>query len=229
MRHAAPRPATTAPTWLPRVLLTTVGVVAVALAAVVVLSVTGALRGEPAPQPASGPTSDPGSAAGSAAGSGQQAGGGPGEASAEPGAPQPAAPAGAVGDRAAESWAREVLGGWDRARERAWQDEDPDALRSLYVAGSTAGERDAELLARWTEAGVEVRALRLRLDDLRVLALSPRRAVLEVTDRLRVRAVAEAGGEAWQLGRDRPSTRVVELRRAADAWRVARVVPTGGA
>ncbi len=101
------------------------------------------------------------------------------------------------------------------------------ALRALYVPGSTAAERDAELLERWREAGVEVRTLRLRVDDLEVVVLEPRRALLEVTDRLRVHAVAGGSAPVLRLGRDRPSTRVVELRRDDDLWQVARVVPAG--
>jgi len=206
-----------APAWLPSALLVGVGAVAVVLAAVVVLTVTGVVGDRPEPQLASGDASGTASPAAS------------GEPEAPTTARQPRTPGGGPGGPAAVSWARAVLGGWDRARERAWQEEDAGALRSLYVAGSSAGERDAELLARWVAAGVEVRALRLRLDDLRVVALSPRRTVLEVTDRLRVRAVTEPGEEPLRLGRDRPSTRVVELRRTPEGWRVARVVPAGSA
>ncbi len=88
---------------------------------------------------------------------------------------------------------------------------------------------DADLLQRWNAAGLRVDSLRLRVDDLRVRTLRPRRLVLEVTDRLRVRADdADPGTPTVRLGRDRPSTRVVELHRRTGRWLVAQVRPVDG-
>lgn len=234
MRHLARRPSTHVRSWGPQLALLGAGLAALVLAAVVLLSATGAPGGagllglgpgdpEPRLAPADGSTS--------AAPQAEEAGedGGPSQALAAGPAPVRAPPPGGVDAPGAARWSTTVLASWDRARERAWQAADPAALGALYVAGSMAGQRDAELLERWRAAGVEVRRLRLRVDALDVVALGPRRVVLEVTDRLRVHAVADSAHGVLRLGRDRPSTRVVELRRDGTTWRVAEVVPAGTA
>ncbi len=47
-----------------------------------------------------------------------------------------------------------VLRQWDRRRARAWAQGDPEALATLYVPGSTAGERDLARLRRYVDRGL---------------------------------------------------------------------------
>ncbi|VXB39905.1 hypothetical protein [Nocardioides sp. AX2bis] len=227
MRHVARRPSTHVRSWAPRLALLGSGLAALVVAGVVLLSATGTPggagflglgAGEPEPRlaAADGPVppeeeDEPEGRQALAAGA----------------APVRAPPPGGAAAPSAVRWSAGLLRTWDQARERAWQAADAGALAALYVPGSTAGERDAALLERWRAAGVEVRSLRLRVDALEVVALDRRRAVLEVTDRLRVHAVADAAPGVLRLGRDRPSTRVVELRRDGTTWQVAEVVPAG--
>ncbi len=236
MRHLARRPTTHVRSWVPQLALLGAGLLALGLAAVVLLTWTGTPGGAGVlglgagePEPRLADEEERAAAPGTGEGRPGQEGAGEQEALAAGPAPVRAPPPGGAAAPGAERWSAGLLREWDRARERAWQAADPVALGGLYVPGSTAGERDAELLERWRAAGVEVRALRLRVDDLEVVALEPRRAVLEVTDRLRVRAVAGGAPGVLALGRDRPSTRVVALRRDGTAWQVARVVPAGTA
>lgn len=232
MRHVARRRPTHVRSWVPPLLLLGAGLGALGLAVVVLLTVSaapGGIGGEPEPRLAA--ARDHASPAGDRPAQAEADEAETVEAEAvddETADPWPVRPPSVgVDDPRAARWAAGLLARWDRARERAWRAADPVALRALYVPGSTAAQHDAELLERWTRAGVEVAALRLRVDRLEILALHPGRVVVEVTDRLRVRAVA--GQTPLRLGRDRPSTRVVALRRDDDTWRVARVLPTGAA
>ncbi|QVT80577.1 hypothetical protein ENKNEFLB_02976 [Nocardioides aquaticus] len=231
MRHLDRRPSTHVRSRVPRLAAVGSGLAALLLAAVALLSATGAPGGgellglgpgDPEPRLATPGAPAPGTPESGEDADAQQA------LAAGP-APVRAPPPGGAAAPGAVRWSAGLLRAWDRARERAWQAADPGALAALYVAGSTAGERDAELMERWRSAGVEVRSLRLRVETLDVVALDRRRVVLEVTDRLRVDAVAEGAPGVLRLGRDRPSTRVVELRRDGGTWQVAGVVPAGTA
>jgi hypothetical protein len=112
-----------------------------------------------------------------------------------------------------------VLRDWDRRRAGAWASGDVAGLRSLYVARSTAGERDATRLARWLDQGLRVRRLETQVLRVRVLAERRDRLVLAVTDRI-ARAEVASG---LRLPGDGPSTWRITLRRVAGAWRVAAV------
>ncbi len=128
--------------------------------------------------------------------------------------------------------ASDVLRAWDRARSRAFADGDLAALRRLYVPGSTAGTSDVRLLRAYLDRGLHVEGMQMQLLALEVLARTPARLRLLVTDRL-AEAVAVGEGVRRALPSDRASTRVVVLRRTEDGgeWRVASVsdsVPTQG-
>ncbi len=112
-----------------------------------------------------------------------------------------------------------VLREWDRRRATAWASGDLAGLRHLYVATSTAGERDVARLSRWLDQGLRVR--RLETQVLRVRVIEERRAavVLRVTDRV-ARAETSSG---LRLPPDAPSAWRIAMRRIAGEWKVAAV------
>lgn len=129
---------------------------------------------------------------------------------------------------AADESALSRLRAWDARRAAAWASADRAALRALYVPGSVAGRRDVAMLDAWTARGLRVRGLRMQLLAARVRVHRDARVVLRITDRV-ARAVAVGLGVRRPLPRDAPSTRTVELVRAAGTWRVAAVRPVAPA
>ena len=121
--------------------------------------------------------------------------------------------------------AREILADWDRDRARAWSTGDVGALRSLYVQGSQAAERDAGMLRRWADRGLRVRHLQMRVTHLEVLTSGPTTWRLRVSDRVAGAYAVPAGAASGRvpLPRDRTTTRVLGLRRVDDRWVVATV------
>lgn len=115
-----------------------------------------------------------------------------------------------------------VLRDWDRRRAAAWAAGDVATLRSLYVARSAAGARDADRLRRWLDRGMRVR--RLETQVLRVRVAEERADLLRllVTDRV-ARAVAAGRGHRVVLPDDRPTAWRITLRRVGATWRVASV------
>lgn len=112
-----------------------------------------------------------------------------------------------------------ILREWDRRRAAAWASGDPAALRSLYAARSTAGERDVARLSRWLAQGLRIR--RLETQVLRVRVLEERRDAVRllVTDRI-ARAETTSG---LRLPDDAPSTWRIWMRRVAGEWKVGAV------
>lgn len=115
-----------------------------------------------------------------------------------------------------------VLRAWDRRRADAWAAGDRRALARLYVPGSRAGRRDDAMLAAYVARGLRVRSMHRQVLSARVLLRRAARLRLEVTDRL-VDAVAVGHGVRTALPDDRPSRRVVVLRRRSGEWRVVAV------
>lgn len=118
--------------------------------------------------------------------------------------------------------ASDVLRDWDAARASAFARGDATALRALYSGASRAGTSDLAMLRAYRARELRVRGMRMQILSLEVLDRTPRRLRLEVTDRL-VGAVAVGDGQRLVLPRDRPTTRVIELRRSGGSWRVASV------
>ena len=130
-----------------------------------------------------------------------------------------------------------ILRDWDRARAEAWAAGDVGALRRLYTPGSTAGQRDAAMLRRWTARGLRVRGMSMQVLAVELRRRTDRTLVLVVTDRL---SGAEAVGPAGsvELPRDGASTRRLSFREVAGRWLlrsaqetprpVARTVSTSG-
>jgi len=122
----------------------------------------------------------------------------------------------------ASATAVDVLRGWDLSRAHAYADGDAAALRSLYVAGSVAGTRDARLLRSYAGRGLRVEEMKMQILAVDVLAHSQGRWRLRVTDRLHA-AVAVGDGARIALPRDEASTRVVTMVLRAGIWKVASV------
>lgn len=119
-----------------------------------------------------------------------------------------------------------ILRDWDRARAEAWAAGDVRALRRLYTPGSTAGQRDAAMLRRWTARGLQVRGMSMQVIAVELRRRTDRTLVLVVTDRL---SGAEAVGPSGsvELPRDGASTRRLSFREVAGRWllRSAQEVP----
>ncbi|MCD4535562.1 hypothetical protein LRP67_15835 [Nocardioides sp. cx-169] len=115
-----------------------------------------------------------------------------------------------------------VLQSWDRHRAAAWAAGDVAALRRLYVPRSVAGRRDVAMLRRWRARGLTVAALEVQVLEGSVLAQTPRRLTVQVTERL-ARGSAAAGGRRWSLPGGAVATRRVTLWLVGGQWRVARV------
>jgi hypothetical protein len=119
-----------------------------------------------------------------------------------------------------------LLREWDQRRSRAWADGDAAALSGLYTRASRTGRHDRAMLAAYAARGLRVTGLRTQVLDASLRSWEPGRVTLEVTD-LVVGAEAVGHGVRILLPQDRPSTRVVSLRRVSGAWRVEEVTDAG--
>jgi hypothetical protein len=120
-----------------------------------------------------------------------------------------------------------LLHAWDARRGRAYATGSVSMLRRLYLPRCAAARADVRMLRAYAGRGYRVRGLRMQVLRVEVLAHAPGRWRLRVTDRV-ARAVAVGHGSRVLLPRDRASTRVVDLVRAAGRWRVASVRPADG-
>jgi hypothetical protein len=119
-----------------------------------------------------------------------------------------------------------VLHGWDARRVQAWTGSDEQALRALYVPGSTAARADVRLLRSYTARGFVVRRIVTQVFGLRVLRSTPHRLVVRLLDRV-------AGGEVVtpertvRLPSTKPVVRRIVLERLRGGWVVASVTGWG--
>ena len=116
-----------------------------------------------------------------------------------------------------------ALRDWDRERAAAWRAGDVAALRSLYLPGSRAGERDAAMLRTWVGRGLRVRGMVMQVLAVELRVRTARRMVLVVTDRLAGPVAVGRDGRRWTLPRDGVTTRRLEFRRTGGRWLLAAV------
>ena len=110
----------------------------------------------------------------------------------------------------------------DHRRSRAWAEGDAAARAELYTDTSCTGRHDRAMLAAYAARGLRVTGLRTQVLTATLRTRAPTRLRLEVTDRV-VGAHAVGRGEPIPLPRDRPSTRMVSLRRVSGVWLVEEV------
>lgn len=117
----------------------------------------------------------------------------------------------------------DLLHAWDQARAQAYADGDVAALQALYDDGSKACAADVALLRAYRARGVTVQGLTRQTSAVRVVAASPHRLVVRLTDRL---ASAVAVGPGWRraLPQSGFKTRDLVLVRTDEVWRVRSVV-----
>lgn len=115
-----------------------------------------------------------------------------------------------------------LLHEWDHRRSRAWTDGDTAALADLYTRTSRTGRHDRAMLAAYAARGLRVTGVRTQVLEASLRSWAEGRLRLEVTDRV-VGAQATGHGVRIPLPRDRPSTRVISLRRVSGVWIVEEV------
>jgi hypothetical protein len=121
-------------------------------------------------------------------------------------------------------WAS-TLRALDQARSAAFARGDPAGLRAVYAPGAPALERDQQVLARLTGAGLRAKGLRLAATSVTTADRSGDRVRLSVTDMMPPYRLVDTGGAvvAERPGRGVRSWSVV-LARAGDRWLVYDVV-----
>lgn len=125
-----------------------------------------------------------------------------------------------VSPAADDRWAT-VLAELDRSRETAFAQAAPRRLEAVYVRGSAVKAVDARTISRYASRGGRVVGASLQIMSCRVVDHSPGRVRLDVVDRLARTRVVWDDGSTTSLPRDRPSRRIVTLRRTSEGWRVA--------
>lgn len=138
------------------------------------------------------------------------------------GAPTAAPPAASSPATSPTTRAVAVLEAWDRRRAAAWVRDDRVALRALYVRPSSAGRRDAAMLAAYHRRGLRVTTMQRQVLALRLRTSAPRELSFWVTDRLAVARVSGPRGSIV-LPRSRPATHRIVLRRGPTGWQVVEV------
>ena len=134
----------------------------------------------------------------------------------------PSAGAAAELPRASVTEALDVLHGWDARRARAWAQADADALRSLYLPGSSAARSDVQLLRSYEARGLVVRRMVTQVFGIRVLRRQPGRLTIRVLDRVAGGRVDD-GDRVLALPSSRPTARRIELWRVQGTWKVSAV------
>lgn len=118
----------------------------------------------------------------------------------------------------------DVLRAWDERRAAAWAAGDVASLHQLYVAGSSTGRRDVEMLEEYAHRGLVVDGLRTQVLALAVLDRTSQWLRLRITDRVAGGVVRDVSGrQVSALPVDQASTRIVALRRTRSGWRVSEV------
>lgn len=115
-----------------------------------------------------------------------------------------------------------ALGGLDVARARALAEVNVTDLERLY-ASNDAASRDRRILERYAARGLRVVGAGMTRASCRVVARTPRRVDLEVTERLSRSWVVDEAGATRELPRDGFSRRRIVLTGGTGRWRIASV------
>ena len=116
---------------------------------------------------------------------------------------------------------RATLAALDAARSKAFATGDPALLDAVYAPSAPALRRDRHALAEITDVGVRARGLHMTAGRVRVMARTPDRVRLRVTDVMPPYALVDADGAVVErrAGRGERSWSVVLVRVGA-VWRV---------
>jgi hypothetical protein len=121
-----------------------------------------------------------------------------------------------------------VLRAWDHRRAQAWAAGHETALAELYTPGSRTGRHDRDMLVAYAARGLRVSGMRTQVLEATLLSRAPGRVRLKVVDRM-FGAYAVGRGGQIALPRDRPSERVISMRRVSGSWVVEEVTEAGSA
>ncbi|MDT3446130.1 serine/threonine protein kinase [Pseudofrankia sp. BMG5.37] len=188
------------------VLTGVVGLVAVAVAAVL-LSTSGGGTHDEVGAPVSGAVTPGGGS--SASGS----------------APRPSATTPATASQPPEKAWETVLAGLDAARGRAFEQANESALADVYEVGSAVYAADLALLRQVASQGGHVSGLSLRVLDLQIREQTQDRAVLRVTDQLDAYEILDASGKVLlRKEQAAPERHDVTLVRTTAGWRISQRV-----
>lgn len=119
-----------------------------------------------------------------------------------------------------DQWAARLTA-LDSARQRAFAEAAPQLLDSVYVADSRALAHDVDLIRSYARRGGRVTGAELRILSCTVISSGRDQARLEIVDVLAPSQVVWRDGMTSELPHDRPSQRIVTMRRTADGWRIA--------
>jgi serine/threonine protein kinase len=150
----------------------------------------------------------------------------PGSARSGPARSGPArsGPVAAARDTGAVVTWRDRVQALDAARSIVFARGDPARLRDVYAAGSRAAAEDAAAVAALTAAGAVAPGVRHEVRRLRVLAVTPSRARLEVTDRMPgYRVLDRRGRVLWTVPPRGARTFRIGLVASPSGWRIATV------
>lgn len=118
-----------------------------------------------------------------------------------------------------DQWATR-LAELDRVRAEAFASADTSLLRDVYVAGSPGLRADRRLVAAYARRDGRVRGAQLRVLWCRVERQDADRVALDVVDQLAPAEVVWGDGSSTRLPIDRPTRRLVTLRRTDGGWRL---------
>lgn len=116
----------------------------------------------------------------------------------------------------------ELVRDWDARRAQAWRIGDADALARLYVRGASAGRADVALLRQWKAEGWTIENAAPQLLRVAQVEGTPRRLVVDVTDRLSGLR-GRRGEDEVMLPATGISTRRIVFVEYHGTWRVKQV------
>lgn len=126
----------------------------------------------------------------------------------------------------ADQWAA-TLTALDTVRAQAFKQVDPRLLRQVYVEGSELLTADGAAINAYRQRDAHVEGGSLRILSCKVLSTRRDDVRLEVIDVVSRAAVVWADGSTTALPDDRPSRRVITMRRTTHGWRIAGLVDAG--